>query len=309
MALYAIGDVQGCDDELGALLDALRFLAGSGSAVVRRRSRQSRTRLARRSCGASALWATPPRSPSGNHDLHLLAVAYGARALRSGDTLSEILAAPDRDALLDWLLDRPLLHEDRALNLCLLHAGLAPQWDWPSAQPLRPRIRAALCAAIPERAVQPDVRRPSRIAGTSPRRRRAPALHRQLLHAPALRDAEGRLMLRAKGSPKKIADCGLDPMVRGARSRVARTTHRLRALVDPGFLQRRRCHRARHGMRLGRQPDGPAAGRTGRRAGSTCDVARRGRSRLRPPGSLPSRSARGNSEDLAADQDTGCRSA
>src|ERR1700731_1876793 len=128
MALYAIGDVQGCDAELGALLGLLKFSAdrerlwfvcdlvnrGPDSLAVLRRIR---------SLGEAATVTV------GNHDLHLLAVAYGSARARSDDTLSEILAAPDRDALLEWLAGRPLLHEDHTLNMCMLHAGLAPQWD------------------------------------------------------------------------------------------------------------------------------------------------------------------------------------
>ena len=52
----------------------------------------------------------------GNHDLHLLAVAHGFARLRSDDTLDAVLAAPDRDALLEWLAERPLLHEDSRLQ-------------------------------------------------------------------------------------------------------------------------------------------------------------------------------------------------
>ena len=83
----------------------------------------------------------------GNHDLHLLAVAYACASLRSGDTLQDVLNAPDRDALLEWLLHRPLLHEDRRLNLCLLHAGLPPEWDLPTAR---------ACAREFEHALQAD---------------------------------------------------------------------------------------------------------------------------------------------------------
>ncbi len=97
MALYAIGDVQGCDAELGALLERLKFSRRSRSAVVRRRSRQSRTRFARRAAQNSRIWEIAATVILGNHDLHLLAVACGAARLRSDDTLEEILAAPDRD--------------------------------------------------------------------------------------------------------------------------------------------------------------------------------------------------------------------
>src|SRR5271168_2590583 len=148
MALYAIGDVQGCDDELGALLAKLRFspdrdrLWFVGDLV--NRGPESLAVLRRiRSLGDAATVTL------GNHDLHLLAVAFGAAHARSGDTLNEILAAPDRDALLEWLAGRPLFHEDEALNVCMLHAGLAPQWDL---------VLARQCAREVENALRRDPR-------------------------------------------------------------------------------------------------------------------------------------------------------
>jgi bis(5'-nucleosyl)-tetraphosphatase (symmetrical) len=70
----------------------------------------------------------------GNHDLHLLAVACGnQRKQKASDTLAPILAAPDRDELLDWLRQRPLLHHDAALGYTMVHAGLPPQWDLATA--------------------------------------------------------------------------------------------------------------------------------------------------------------------------------
>src|SRR5713101_2866808 len=133
MALYAIGDIQGCDTALGALLKAIGFSADRdrlwfGGDIVNRgpESLQALRRI--RALGDAATVVL------GNHDLHLLAVAFGSARARSDDTLSEILAAPDRDALLEWLAGRPLFHEDHALNICMLHAGLAPQWDLAQAR-------------------------------------------------------------------------------------------------------------------------------------------------------------------------------
>src|SRR5258708_18120343 len=116
MALYAIGDIQGCDTALGALLEAIGFSANRdrlwfvGDIVNRGpESLQALRRI--RAMGDAATVVL------GNHDLHLLAVACVASQVRSDGTLDEILAAPDRKALLDWLLHRPLMHEDRARNL------------------------------------------------------------------------------------------------------------------------------------------------------------------------------------------------
>jgi bis(5'-nucleosyl)-tetraphosphatase (symmetrical) len=65
----------------------------------------------------------------GNHDLHLLAVHHDPqRKQRSGDTLQEVLAAPDCERLLDWLIAQPLLIDDTNHGNVLVHAGLVPQW-------------------------------------------------------------------------------------------------------------------------------------------------------------------------------------
>src|ERR1700761_9573422 len=144
MALYAIGDVQGCDEELGALLASLKFsedrdhlwLVGD---LVNRGPSSLKVLRRIRALGEAATVVL------GNHDLHLLAVSLGKARIREGDTLGEILQAPDRSDLLDWLITRPLLHEDQALNLCMVHAGFPPQWDLPLARE---------CARDFERALQ-----------------------------------------------------------------------------------------------------------------------------------------------------------
>jgi bis(5'-nucleosyl)-tetraphosphatase (symmetrical) len=209
MALYAIGDVQGCDAELGALLGALRFSAdrdrlwlvgdlvnrGPDSLAVLRRIR---------SLGDAATVTL------GNHDLHLLAVAFGSARARSDDTLSEILAAPDRDGLLEWLAGRPLLHEDHTLNMCMLHAGLAPQWDLALARQCAREFEQAL-RRDPERLLdplygdQPD-RWDDALAGEQ-RLRFIVNCFTRLRYV----DADGRLMLRVKGSPKKSQTESLIP--------------------------------------------------------------------------------------------------
>ena len=125
MTRYAIGDLQGCDEELRALLARLRFSADRdrlwlvGDLVNRGPGSLATLRLVR-ALGDNAVVVL------GNHDLHLLAVAHGAHRRRRSDTLDEVLAAPDREELLEWLLTRPLAHaEGRDL---LVHAGLVPQW-------------------------------------------------------------------------------------------------------------------------------------------------------------------------------------
>src|SRR5271155_2052328 len=128
MAVYAIGDVQGCDRDLGQLLGELKFSADRDSVwfvgdLVNRGPESLKALRRIRALGEAATVIL------GNHDLHLLAVAYADAKLRSDDTVSDILQAADRDALLEWLCARPLLHEDAALQVSMIHAGLPPQWD------------------------------------------------------------------------------------------------------------------------------------------------------------------------------------
>ena len=201
MALYAIGDIQGCDTELGALLEAIGFSADRDRLLfvgdLVNRGPESLQALRRiRAMGDAATVVL------GNHDLHLLAVALGISRVRSGDTLDEVLAAPDRKPLLEWLLHRPLLHEERALNLSLVHAGLPPQWDMPTAR---------ACAREVERALKDDPAQLfQKMYGDEPTRwddalAGAERLRFIVNSFTRLRyvDADGRLVLRAKGAPNK----------------------------------------------------------------------------------------------------------
>ena len=128
MAVYAIGDVQGCFDELLALLERIEFnknedmLWFAGDLVNRGPKSLDVLRFVK-DLGDRAI------SVLGNHDLHLLAVADGHAKLHRSDTLNDILTAPDRESLLAWLRARPLFHHDKHLKSVLIHAGLPPQWD------------------------------------------------------------------------------------------------------------------------------------------------------------------------------------
>lgn len=144
MAVYAIGDVQGCDEELGELLQRIRFrpdrdrLWFVGDIVNRGpRSLSALRRVhALRDNAVVVL---------GNHDLHLLAVAHSrTRHLRDGDTLDALLQARDRDRLLDWLIARPLFHYDADLDLAMVHAGLPPQWDLARSRAAAAEVHRAL---------------------------------------------------------------------------------------------------------------------------------------------------------------------
>lgn len=144
MARYAIGDIQGCCDELKALLARCDFSADRDELwfvgdLVNRGPKSLETLRFVRSLGANATVVL------GNHDLHLLAVAYGSkRKAKDGDTLDEILAAPDRDQLLEWLARRPLAVYDEPRGDFLVHAGLAPQWTPRQAAKLAREVEAVL---------------------------------------------------------------------------------------------------------------------------------------------------------------------
>lgn len=217
MALYVIGDIQGCDAELGELLRVLKFSADRDRLwfvgdLVNRGPESLQTLRRVRALGEAATVVL------GNHDLHLLAVVLGRARIRSDDTLDDILAAPDRDALLEWLLGRPLLHEDRPLNLCLVHAGLAPQWDMATARS---------CAREFELALRKNPRHLfEQMYGDEPNRwderLAGPERLRFIVNCfTRLRyvDAEGRLVLRAKGSPKKAQTKSLIPWFEAADAR------------------------------------------------------------------------------------------
>lgn len=135
MATYAIGDVQGCYDELARLIDKLKFdvtrdtLWFCGDLVNRGGQSLEVLRLVH-SLGASAIVVL------GNHDLNLLAIAERTSSEQSkiSNELHAILEAPDRDELLLWLRTRKLLHVDYELGFLMVHAGLAPHWSIEDAE-------------------------------------------------------------------------------------------------------------------------------------------------------------------------------
>jgi bis(5'-nucleosyl)-tetraphosphatase (symmetrical) len=200
MALYAIGDVQGCDAELGQLLGALRFSPDKdrlwfvGDLVNRGPASLQVLRRVRALGDAASVTL-------GNHDLHLLAVAHGFGRLKRGDTLTEVLRAPDCDRLLEWLAQQPLCVEDRRLNLCLLHAGLPPQWDMPTARRCAREFEESLRRApakLFEQMYGDDPDLWDETLEGAPRLRYIVNCFTRLRYV----DREGRLELRAKGDPK-----------------------------------------------------------------------------------------------------------
>ena len=127
MASYAIGDLQGCYDELQALLNKLNFDPGQDTLwlagdLVNRGPDSLKTLRYVKSLGEHAITVL------GNHDLHLLAVAEGIKEAKDED-LHQVMQAEDCRELLDWLRCRPLLHHDVTRNLTLVHAGIYPFWS------------------------------------------------------------------------------------------------------------------------------------------------------------------------------------
>jgi bis(5'-nucleosyl)-tetraphosphatase (symmetrical) len=132
MPVYAIGDVQGCYDELRRLLDKLGFdpkqdrLWFTGD-LVNRGPKSLKVLRFVRELGDNAVTVL------GNHDLHLIAAAKYPIRRRSKDTLSNIYRAKDHEELMDWLRHRPMMHYDGDLDFALVHAGLSPQWNLKTA--------------------------------------------------------------------------------------------------------------------------------------------------------------------------------
>ena len=128
MALYAIGDIQGCAAAFDALLQKLQFRASRDRLwlvgdLVNRGPDSLGVLRSVMALGRSVTCVL------GNHDLHLLAVAAGHREPSRGDTFADVLAAPDADDIVDWLRHRPLLHHDAKARRVLVHAGIPPLWS------------------------------------------------------------------------------------------------------------------------------------------------------------------------------------
>jgi bis(5'-nucleosyl)-tetraphosphatase (symmetrical) len=141
MATYAIGDVQGCFEALQRLLGRVGFaperdrlwLVGD---LVNRGPQSVEVLRFVRGLGDRAVTVL------GNHDLHLITQHEGFERARRDDTFTDVLAAPDARALIDWLRCRPLFHVEGAY--AMVHAGLLPQWSVAKAAGLAAEVEAAL---------------------------------------------------------------------------------------------------------------------------------------------------------------------
>jgi bis(5'-nucleosyl)-tetraphosphatase (symmetrical) len=143
MAIYAIGDVQGCFDELEALLRVLRFQRASDQLwfvgdLVNRGPKSLQVLRFVAELGNDA------RVVLGNHDLNLIAIAAGVRKLRPKDTVQDVLEAPDGDELIAWLTRQPLVVQEPGIPYAMVHAGLAPQWNVSEALVHAREVQSAL---------------------------------------------------------------------------------------------------------------------------------------------------------------------
>lgn len=142
MATYAIGDIQGCLDNLKVLLKHIDFNASKDTVwftgdLVNRGDKSLETLRFVKSLRNSAI------SVLGNHDLTLLALCEGNKKTKN-HTLDAILNAPDREELILWLRHRPLLHHDSTLGYTMVHAGLPRQWNLSMAQACANEVEAML---------------------------------------------------------------------------------------------------------------------------------------------------------------------
>jgi bis(5'-nucleosyl)-tetraphosphatase (symmetrical) len=141
VARYIVGDIQGCFKALMALLEAVEFdphrdtLFSVGDLINRGHDNLSTLRWFVQHDAAVKVVL-------GNHDLHLLAIATGARKASRADNLEDVLEAPDAGELLNWIRHRPLLH--READFTLVHAGIPPQWSIATAQECAEEVSDAL---------------------------------------------------------------------------------------------------------------------------------------------------------------------
>lgn len=140
--LYAIGDLQGCFESIEGLLEQIptdAHIVFVGDVVNRGPQSLATLRLVR-----DLVVSGRARMILGNHDLHLLAIAAGAGKQHKRDTLTDILEAPDRDELIDFLRKQPLIINDP--QVVFAHAGIPPQWTLDLALKLAATAEADLRA-------------------------------------------------------------------------------------------------------------------------------------------------------------------
>ena len=146
MAVYAVGDLQGCLTPLKTLLHEVHFdpkkdeLWCAGD-VINRGPESLETLRFLHSLGDAC------KMVLGNHDMHLLAVALGNARFKKGDTLKPILDADDADTLIAWLRTKPLMYQ--AHGFAMVHAGIPAFWSLKKAQKLADEVSKALQSEPP----------------------------------------------------------------------------------------------------------------------------------------------------------------
>ena len=203
MAAFAVGDIQGCLDELCSVLEQAGFRAGKDTLwcvgdLVNRGPKSLETLRFIRDLGARAVCVL------GNHDITLLALSAGI-PVRSRHELHEVLEAPDRDELIDWLRSRPLMHHDPKLGYAMVHAGLMPEWTLEQALECAGELEAFLRSDGWEEKIQ-------KLYGPQPRRwknshagfKRLRLITKAMTQMRYL-DSEGRVDLDCKLSPAKCS--------------------------------------------------------------------------------------------------------
>jgi bis(5'-nucleosyl)-tetraphosphatase (symmetrical) len=143
LATYAIGDIQGCYQELRELIDKLVFnpqkdtLWLLGDLINRGPENLAVVRYVM-SLGSAACTVL------GNHDLHFLAIALGGHRLNKSDTLTDILDAPDVDDIVEWYCQQPLLVKDEKLGFVMAHAGVPHLWSLDQAAELAAEVEMVI---------------------------------------------------------------------------------------------------------------------------------------------------------------------
>ena len=145
MAMYLIGDLQGCDEPLQRLLDTIAFSASRDTLYVL-------GDLVNRGPASDAVlrrlmdYGDAARCLLGNHDLNLLAVAAGVRKPHRKDTLTAVLQASDREAMLHWLRHQRMAMQEQLGNqtLLMVHAGVLPSWTATKTIALAAEVEALL---------------------------------------------------------------------------------------------------------------------------------------------------------------------
>jgi bis(5'-nucleosyl)-tetraphosphatase (symmetrical) len=143
VAIYAIGDVQGCYAELNRLLEKINFDPAADRLwfcgdLVNRGPQSLQTLQFVKSLGDRAICVL------GNHDLHLLALHHGVDRVRDVSSLQQVLDSPERGELMAWLQRLPLLHYDESIKGLLVHAGIHPHWGLSQALRLADEVETEL---------------------------------------------------------------------------------------------------------------------------------------------------------------------